>query len=348
MARPVVVIAPAIEDDEYRFWNRAVGQHCLLDDDDDAETLYLTVTPTILAAAYSRARPEHVLPEEAVAAFVRCVSAVYRGRVLGHSEKLRVLRRFGPDGLPDCIAFLAASVLAAYEMRSDEETAGTAYYKRLADLLDCEVTGGHPRGFDSDEFEALWRFLEAWLRTEKSRRLALPGAEVGLRRYVALPLTHVPLRRVDIERLPEFFWWAGYEPRARINRSALDQDLTAWCLVAGRLTTNGAPLCWPKSLTNSNRGMESRGTRADAAVRMSRSCWTSQSDNLSCCISRVGPLPSPGSSMTGSAASRRPKRAGTNRFLFAAMMGAAFSGDSNGKWRLKDSGLPFFGRPRRR
>ncbi len=238
MARPAVVAAPAIEDDEYRFWNRAVAQRCLLGDD-SAEALYLTVTPTILAAAYGGVRPEHLLPEDAAAAFVRAISAVYHGRVLGNREKLRVLRRCGSDGLPDCIAFLAASVLAAYEMRSDEETAGTAYYKRLADLLKCELTGGHPRGFDPDEFEALWRFLEAWLRAEKGRQLALPGAEVGLRRYVAFPLLHVPLRRVDIERLPEFFWWAGYEPRVRIHRSTLDQDLAAWCLGAAHFTDAG-------------------------------------------------------------------------------------------------------------
>jgi hypothetical protein len=238
MARPAVVSAAAIEDDTYRLWNRAVAQHCLLDDD-GTDALYLTVTPAILAAAFSGARPGHLRPEDAEAAFVRSVSAVYHDRVLGHRERLRVLRRCGPDGLPDCIAFLAASVLAAYEMRSDEEMAGTAYYKRLSDLLRCELAGGHPRGFDPVEFEALWRFLEAWLRTEKGRQLVLPGAEVGLRRYVALPLMHVPLRRVDIERLPEFFWWAGYEPRARILRSVLDQDLAGWCSGAGRFTDPG-------------------------------------------------------------------------------------------------------------
>ncbi len=238
MARPAVAAAPAIEDDEYRLWNRAVAQQCLFGDD-GAEALYLTVTPTILAAAYAEVRPQHMLPEDAAAAFVRAVSAVYHGRVLGSRGGLRVLRRCGLDGLPDCIAFLAASVLAAYEMRSDEETAGTAYYKRLADLLNCELTGGHPRGFDPDEFEALWRFLEAWLRAEKGRQLALPGAEVGLRRYVAFPLLHVPLRRVDMERLPEFFWSAGYEPRVRIHRSTLDQDLAAWCLGAARFTAPG-------------------------------------------------------------------------------------------------------------
>jgi hypothetical protein len=238
LARPAVVSAPALDDVAYLVWNRALAQYCLFGDELD-ELLYLTVTPTILAAALSEVQPGRLLPEDAEAAFVRAVAAVYRGRVLEHRQRLRILRRCGPEGLPDCIAFLAASVLAAYEMRSDEEAAATAYYSRLAELLTCDLTGGHPRGFDPDEFEALWHFLDGWLRTEKGRRLALPGPEVGLRRFVALPLTHVPLRRVDIERLPEFFAWVGYEPGARIARTKLDQDLVSWSLGRTPFTSAG-------------------------------------------------------------------------------------------------------------
>ena len=229
--------ASAIEDADYRIWNRALATHCLLVGDSD-EAVYLTITPMILAAALCEVLPGRLLPEDAEAAFLRSVTDVYHGKVLRARQKLRVLRRCGPDGLPDCIAFLAASVLAAYQMRSDEETAATAYYSRLADILKCDLAGGHPRGFDPDEFEALWRFLEAWLLTEKNRRLALPGPGVGIRRFVALPLTHVPLRRVDIERLPEFFVWVGYEPGANITRSRLDQDLMRWSL--GRIPFTNA------------------------------------------------------------------------------------------------------------
>lgn len=236
--RPVLVSAPPIEDVDYRLWNRALATHCLLVDEGN-EALYLTITPTILAAALCEVQPGRLLPEDAEAAFLRSVTAVYHGSVLGHRERLRALRRCGPDGLPDCIAFLAASVLAAYQMRSDEEAAATAYYARLADLLKCDVAGGHPRGFDPDEFEALWRFLEMWLRANKGRRLALPGPAVGLRRFVALPLTHVPLRRVDIERLPEFFAWAGYEPGAKIGRSRLDHALVDWSLSRTPFTNAG-------------------------------------------------------------------------------------------------------------
>lgn len=238
LGRAAVVSAPALDDVDYLVWNRALAKHCLLGDEVD-EVLYLTVTPTILAAALSEVQPGRFLPEDAEAAFVTSVAAVYRGRVLEHRQRLQILRRCGADGLPDCIAFLAASVLAAYQMRSDEEAAAAAYYSRLAELLTCDLSGGHPRGFDPDEFEALWHFLNAWLRAEKGRRLALPGPDVGLRRFVALPLTHVPLRRVDIERLPEFFAWAGYEPGARIARTKLDQDLVSWSLGRTPFTSTG-------------------------------------------------------------------------------------------------------------
>ena len=236
--RPVVVSAPPLEDVDYLLWNRALATHCLLGDEGD-EVLYLSVTPTILAAALSEVQPGRQLPEDAEAHFVEAVAEVYRAWVIGQREKLRMLRRCGPNGLPDCIAFLAASVLAAYRMHSDEEAAATAYYLRLAELLKCDLVGGHPRGFDPDEFEALWRFLETWLRREKGRRLAIPGPDVGLRRFVALPLTHVPLRRVDIERLPEFFAWAGYEPGAKIRRQKLDQDLASWSLGRSVFTNAG-------------------------------------------------------------------------------------------------------------
>lgn len=238
LSRPAVLSASPLDDAGYLAWNRAIAKHCLFDADADG-VLYLTITPTILAAALSEVHPGRLLPEDAEAAFAGAIAAVYRSRVLNDRQHLRLLRRCGAQGLPECVGFLAASVLAAYRMRSDEETAASAYYARLAEILECDLVAGHPRGFDPIEFEALWRFLEAWLRAEKGRRLALPPADAGVRRFVALPLTHVPLRRVDIERLPDFFAWAGYEPGVRIPRDGLDQDLASWSLGRSPFTNAG-------------------------------------------------------------------------------------------------------------
>jgi hypothetical protein len=227
--RPPVVSAPPLDETDYLLWNRALARHCLLGEGGEEEA-FLTITPTILAAALAAVQPGRQLPEDAESSFVDAVAQVYHSRVLGRRHKLAVLGRCGADGLPDCIAFLAGSVLAAYRMQTDEEAAATAYYLRLSEILKCEVVAGRPRGFDPDEFEALWRFLDRWLREEKGRRLAMPGPAVGLRRFIALPLTHVPLRRVDIERLPDFFAWSGYGPGARIQRQKLEQDLSRWSL----------------------------------------------------------------------------------------------------------------------
>ena len=292
LGRPAVVSAPPLDDLNYILWNRALANHCLLGDEAD-DVLYLTITPTILAAALSEVQPGRLLPEDAEAAFVAAISTIYRRRVMDHRQRLRTLRRCGADGLPDCIAFLAASVLAAYQMRSDEEAAATAYYSRLADLLKTDISGGHPRGFDPDEFEALWYFLSTWLRAERNRRLALPGPEAGLRRFVAFPLTHVPLRRVDIERLPEFFFWAGYEPGARIARGKLDQDLASWSLGRAPFTNAGMaalrderrPRCSRRSLMNSSRGTGRILTHSGVGVAGWRSFWTSSRGVLNSSLS---------------------------------------------------------------
>lgn len=225
--------------DEYAVWNNAVVQHCLLQDATEGQDVYLTITPRILARALSEAVDLTLAPEDAEVRFAGAVSTMYRRRVLTHSRKLQVVRRCGEDGLPECAALLALSVLAAYRMHTDEGAAANAYYKRLDELLLCGVSGGLPRGFDPDEFEGLWLFLRAWLDREHGLQLAMPGSDVGLRRFVALPLTHVPLRQVDIERLPDFFDWGGYEPGARASTERINTDLFKWARVRGAFTKAG-------------------------------------------------------------------------------------------------------------
>ena len=72
LGRPAVVSAPPLDDHNYILWNRALASHCLLGDEFD-EVLYLTITPTILAAALSEVQPGRLLPEDAEAAFIAAV-----------------------------------------------------------------------------------------------------------------------------------------------------------------------------------------------------------------------------------------------------------------------------------
>jgi hypothetical protein len=224
-------------EDRYILWNYMLAEHCLLADS-CAGTVLLTVTPRTLAAALEAAGEEGRSPEEAEADFTAAVAGVYQNRVLGSTTRLRTLKSASPNDVPFGIGFLALSVLAAFHMRTDDERTGRAFYPRLAEMLACDLVRSYPVGFEGAAFLELWDELDAWLKTHYGRELAAPDA-VGVRRYVAFPFAHVPLRQVDIERLPQFFDAYGYEPGARAPLDCLTSDL---CGAAGpwrHLTASG-------------------------------------------------------------------------------------------------------------
>jgi hypothetical protein len=210
-------------EDRYILWNYMLAEHCLLADSCEG-TVLLTVAPRTLVAALEDAGEGVWSSDEAEADFIACVASVYRERVLRSATKLRALKSPSPNDVPFGTSFLALSVLAAFHMRTDDERTGRAFYPRLAEMLGCDLLRSHPVGFDGDAFLELWDELAGWLKTMYGRTLAAPDAS-GVRRYVAYPIAHVPLREVDIERLPQFFDAYGYEPGARAPAGRLAHDL---------------------------------------------------------------------------------------------------------------------------
>jgi hypothetical protein len=219
----------------YLEWNRWIAEQVFVPTQRN-EQVYLSITPTILAGIAADYRECPVSPLEAEREFAATLSIAYASTI-AQEDRLRVFRRLSPEGVPLCLAFLGISVLAAYRMQSDEETSGGAYYFRLAEILGCEMVAGHPRGFDPLVFESLWVFVQTWLANETGAHLVLPSPEA--RRFVALPLTHVPLRRLDIEKLPTFFAWAGYTPGVRVSETKLRFDLERWVRSYALLSSAG-------------------------------------------------------------------------------------------------------------
>jgi hypothetical protein len=84
--------------------------------------------------------------------------------------------------------------------------------------------GSYPQGFVPQEYVRLWDHLAAWLAERHNRQLVRPE-EGARRRYLAYPMAHVPLRQVDIDRLPRFFDAYGYQPQSRVPLSRLAFDL---------------------------------------------------------------------------------------------------------------------------
>ncbi|MEH1770997.1 MAG: hypothetical protein V7L30_32120 [Nostoc sp.] len=212
---------------KYTLWNRAIAEYFLSNNSNEQE-IYLTISPKSLAAAFAKVQVTLLSPEEAEQDFVDVVSSAYRHRVLSYSAGFSVLHGDDENGFPKYIAFLALCVLAAYRMRSDEEVSTGAYYPRLAELLGCKIVRGFPEGFHTDEFEKLWKLLNKWLKQKKSLLLAMPEANTAKKIYIAFPLTHVPLRQVDIEKLPNFFAWAGYTPGQIAPINKLEVDISRW------------------------------------------------------------------------------------------------------------------------
>ena len=223
--------------DDYRTWNRAIAEHLLFKSAAGSD-LYLTITPRILARAWAEVQGATLNAEEAQQQFADAVSQLYRARVLTSRGRLRVLRHTGDDGLPECIAFLALTVLAAYRMHGDDEATGLAYYLRLGELLRCDLSGPYPTGFDPFVFESLWHFLRDWL-AQRDLKLAVPAPEAGGHRFVGLPLAHVPLRSLDIDKLPNFFFWASYQPSSEVTAERLADDFARWVRARGALTAAG-------------------------------------------------------------------------------------------------------------
>lgn len=225
--------------DSYLRWNRVLLEYCLLEQPDRPGPAYLSITPRVLSAALEAEEGVLLSPEDATAEFIAAVSLAYRTQILNEPEKLWALAAVSNDGVPTSVGLLGLSVLAAYEMRSDEEAGPNAYYLRLATLLGCDLVAGLPRGFEPEDFGHLWDFLSHWLEERIGRCLALPGPEAGFRRFVAYPLRHVPLRKVDIDKLPEFFDSAGLEPGSKVDPALLGKEFQRWAGGRGILSQAG-------------------------------------------------------------------------------------------------------------
>lgn len=240
LERPAPQLTPGFAlPESYLRWNRALAEHCLLNPPEQSGPVYLSVTPRILSATLEAEEGEVLSPEVAAQDLASAASSAYQHCILREPDKLWALAALGPDGLPHSVAFLALSVLAAYDMHFDEEAGPNAYYHRLASLLGCELQGGHPHGFDPVDFGHLWDHLSSWLEHRSGRALTVPGPDPGIRRYVAYPLGHVPLRQVDIEKLPDFFVWAGFEPGDKASPGVIGDALQRWASARGLVSRTG-------------------------------------------------------------------------------------------------------------
>ena len=236
----------SVDEDAYVLWNYRLEDQFLIADSYDG-AVQLGITPHTLSRAITATDGGEWPPDKAEKHFIEAVAAVYASRVLRSPAKLRALTSTDPDEVPFATGFLALSVLAAFHMHTDEDHSALAFYPRLSEMLGCERTGNHPAGFEGEAFLELWAELDRWLQVRHGRRLAQADPD-AFKRYIAQPFAHVPLREVDIERLPQFFEVNGYEPGDRVPVERLTYDL-----VHGTGTWRGLTETGQKALEDPHR-----------------------------------------------------------------------------------------------
>jgi len=146
-----------------------------------------------------------------------------RKRVTDNSRvTLTKIQGRNSHGEPNCIAFLAASVLAASRMAvsEDGEITATAYFARLAEVLNLDAEDGRPRGLRTGAEEPLWREWAIWLSEQGLISSAHGGR--GSETYKGYPISQALLRAADRDRLRRLFielrWAIDWDADTLVSR----------------------------------------------------------------------------------------------------------------------------------
>lgn len=113
------------------------------------------------------------------------------------------------DGLPQCLAFLVSTVLAAAQMANDvdgqDQISEANYFRRFRDILGLPGEG-RPPGMKcgGNAEEPLWREWNRWLLEKGFQPSAQQGQGLA-RKFINYPISQCLLRQADKDRLQVLF-----------------------------------------------------------------------------------------------------------------------------------------------
>lgn len=184
----------------YRDWNQALVSY-FTSGVPRGTKLYLSVDDDVLD------RIGREFGREAVADNSRddFLIAVRKKVIVDRQVNLGNLRGCDSDGLPKSIAFLSATVLAAYQMAEEEKISELNYFRRLQEIFGLS-DARRPPGMESGSAaeEPLWKEWNLWLRQQGF----LPSADRGRggpTTYINYPISQSLLRHADKDRLLDLF-----------------------------------------------------------------------------------------------------------------------------------------------
>ncbi len=179
----------------YDEWNKAIAEYFVSGLPSGA-TVYLSVDEAALMDIGARFEQWTTNEVNWVEDFCEAVRFKY---VNDGEVKLPSESRYQSDQVPNCVAFLAAMVLAAHRMIKEDikAIAENDYFKRLREVLGLLIEdGGRPEGLlPAGIEENLWWIWDRWLIGNGW----LPSAERGQhgRKFINYPLSQALLRESD-------------------------------------------------------------------------------------------------------------------------------------------------------
>ena len=189
----------------YDEWNKAIAEYFVSGMPSGA-TVYMVVDEKSLmdiSAGFEQSETDRV---DWIEEFKKAVQSEC---VIGNTVCLRTISGYQSDGIPRCIAFLAAMILAAHHMIAEETDneiiAQINYFTRLRQVFDLpDEDGGRPDGLSVGVEEPLWKNWNVWL----IQNSWLPSAERGQStpyKYINYPLSQALLREADKGALEHLF-----------------------------------------------------------------------------------------------------------------------------------------------
>ena len=130
--------------------------------------------------------------------------AVRKQVIDNRQVNLAPLRSYG-YGVPKAVAFLGATVLAAYQMGDEEEISQIQlkYFSRLRELLGWNGND-RPPGMKPGDEQPLWEDWKQWLERQGFLASAHPGTG-RKNRYINYPISQTILRYADENQLLKLF-----------------------------------------------------------------------------------------------------------------------------------------------
>lgn len=148
-------------------------------------------------------------------------TAVVKQIVFDNDVNLENLKSIDCEGIPNCVAFLASTILAAYQMADEGNISESNYFKRLREILGlpgCGRLRGIKSGAEAEE--PLWQIWNNWLWEQGY----VPSAQLGRgsQKFIKYPISQCLLRQADKDRLQDFFtnkqWKASWEAQTLFTK----------------------------------------------------------------------------------------------------------------------------------